>query len=71
MHIALTGSKDGAYTDPTTCNAYIDYRDAVNIDDVDLSDANNLAIHRDRDGRMKIIQVGGYSRERGLFVDMY
>lgn len=71
MHIALTGSRDGVYTDPTTCNAYIDYRDAANIDDVDLSDANNLAIHRGRDGRMKIIQVGGYSRERGLFVDMY
>ena len=71
MHITLTGNRDGVYIDPVTCNAHIDYRNAVNINDVDISDANNLAIHRDEDGRVKIIQVGGYSRERGLFVDMY
>ena len=71
MHITLTGNRDGVYIDPVTSNAYIDYRDATNIGAVDISDANNLAIHRDGDGRMEIIQVGGYSRERGLFVDMY
>lgn len=71
MQVALTGNKAGIYIDPVTCNACIDYRDAANINDVDISDANNLAIHRDGDGRTKIIQVGGYSRERGLFVDLY
>lgn len=71
MHVTLTGNKTRVRIDPVTCNAYIDYTDAANIGDVDISDANNLVIHRDGDGRMKIIQVGGYSRERGLFVDMY
>lgn len=71
MYITLTGNKDGIYIDPVTCNACVNYTDATNINDVDISDANNLVIHRDEDGRIKIIQVGGYSPERGLFVDLY
>ena len=71
MYIALTGNKSGVYIDPVNCNAHIDYRNAININDVDVSDANNLVIHRYEDGRIKIIQVGGYSKERGLSVDMY
>lgn len=71
MQVTLTGNQAGVYIDPVTCNACVNYMDATNINDVDISDANNLVIHRDKDGRIKIIQVGGYSPERGLFVDLY
>ena len=71
MQVTLTGNKAGIYIDPVTCNACVNYMDATNINDVDISDANNLVIHRDEDGMIKIIQVGGYSPERGLFVDLY
>lgn len=71
MTISLIGNKEGIYIDPTTCNAYVDYEKAVNIDEVNLSGVNNLVINREANGSIKIIQAGGYDRERGLFCDLY
>ena len=71
MSITLIGNKEGVYIDPTTCNAYVDYMKAENVDDVKFFGVNNLVIHRNDDGTMRIVQAGGYSRIRGLFVDLY
>ena len=71
MTITLIGNKEGIYIDPTNCNAYMDYKKAVNIQEVNFSGVNNLVINREKDGSFKIIQAGGYDRERGLFVDLY
>ena len=70
MTITLLGNKDGVYID-TSNNANVNYEDALNIHDVKLFGVNNLVIRRNDDGKMKIVQAGGYNRFRGLFTDLY
>lgn len=73
MHTTLIGNKKGIYIDETNCNAYIDYTQAVNYRDIKpiIKDVNTLVIYRDEDGSTKIVQAGGYSPSKGLFVNLY
>ena len=73
MHITLIGNKKGIYIDETNFNVYIDCTQEVNYKDVApfIKDVNTLVIYRDEDGSTKIVQAGGYSHNRGLFVNLY
>lgn len=71
MNITLIGNKKDVYIDPRNNNALIDYKKAINVNDVKMFGVNNLVIRRYDNGEFKIIQAGGYNRLRGLFVDLY
>ena len=73
MHTTLIGNKKGIYIDETNCNAHIDCTQAVNYRDIEpfIKDVNTLVIYRDENGFTKIVQAGGYSLSRGLFVNLY
>lgn len=73
MHTTLIGNKKGIYIDATNCNAHIDCTQAVNYRDIEpfIKDVNTLVIYRDENGSTKIVQAGGYSLSRGLFVNLY
>lgn len=70
MHVTLIGDKKDIYINQVNCNAFVDYTKAVNYDAVNLDGVNNLAVVR-RNNQIKIIQAGGYTPDRGLFVDLY
>ena len=70
MKITLLGNKDGVYIDSYN-NAYVNYEEALNIQDVKLFGVSNLVIRRYDDGKMKIVQAGGYNKLRGFFTDLY
>lgn len=71
MTITLVGNKSGVYIDPRTCNACVDFTKATNYDDVKFLGVNHLVIRRNDDGSLKIVQAGGYTVRRGMFVDLY
>lgn len=71
MKTCVFGNTKDFYIDPKDCSAYVDYTKAVNYKDVKLDGVNNLIIRRNDSGEMKIIQAGGYDKDRGMFVDMY
>lgn len=71
MKITLLGNKDGVYINPITNSAHVNYEEALNIKDVKLFGVNHLVIRRYDDGKMKIVQSGGYNRLRGFFTDLY
>ena len=70
MHTTLIGNKKGIYIYETNCNAHIDCTQAVNYRDIEpfIKDVNTLVIYRDENGSTKIVQAGGYSYDRGLFI---
>lgn len=69
--VTLVGNKEGVYIDCATNNAYVDQREAVNYNDINMRGVHHLVIDREEDGTMKIIQASGYTRERGMFCDLY
>ena len=71
MTITLLGNKDGVYINPVNNSAHVNYEEALNFKDVKLFGVNNLVIRRNDDGKMEIVQAGGYNRLRGLFTDLY
>lgn len=71
MKISLLGNQEGVYTDPVSVSSCMDYTKADNYANVDLNGVNHLVIRRNLDKTFRIIQAGGYTPDRGLFVDMY
>lgn len=71
LPVTLIGNQDGVYINPANCNAYVDYTKAENFGLVNMEGVNHLVIKRSESGEMKIIQAGGWTLDRGLFVDMY
>jgi hypothetical protein len=71
MKITLLGNKSDVYIDSVNNNAIMDYKKAVNFNNVDMNGVNNLIIRQYDDGNFKIVQAGGYSYDRGMFVDLY
>ncbi len=67
----ITGNKDGIYIDPRNCEAHIDARKATNYSNIDFNGVNNISIHRYDNGQFYIFQAGGYTADRGLFIDQY
>jgi hypothetical protein len=70
MNITITGNKVGIYIDQNN-RAYIDHTTATNYSTVNMENVNNLIIHRNTAGELRIIQAAGYSANRGMFCDMY
>lgn len=71
MTISLVGNKSGVYIDPRTCNACVDFTKAANYGDVKFLGVNHLVVRRNEDGSTQIVQAGGYTMRRGMFVDLY
>lgn len=75
MKITLLGNKTGVYIDAKTNNAYIDYKMAENLSDVDLEGVNHIVVVRfQRECRgevLRIVQANGYTPERGMFSNCY
>lgn len=75
MKVTLLGNKAGVYIDAKNNNAYIDYKRAENISDVDLDGVNHIVVVRlyraCRGEVLRIVQANGYTPERGLFCDCY
>lgn len=71
LPVTLIGNQDGVYINPVNCNAYVDYTKATNYGLVNMEGVNHLVIRRSESGEMKIIHAGGWTPDRGLFVDMY
>lgn len=75
MKITLVGNKTGVYIDPVDNNAYIDYTKSENYADVNFAGVNNIVVTRFvkayRGEVLRIVQAGGYTADRGLFVDCY
>lgn len=74
MKVNVIGNTDGIYINPRNCEAAIDpeyLKYAINYSEVNLDGANNAIVKRYDDKSIKIIQVGGYTCDRGLFCDMY
>ena len=69
--IKLIGNKSGIYIDPRNCHAYIDVRGAENFNEVNFIGVNNVVIYREKSGKYYIAQAGGYTAQRGMFVDVY
>lgn len=69
--IDLVGNKTGIYINPVNCEAHINPKDCINYQFVDFEGVNNLVVYRENDGTMWICQAGGYTYDRGLFVDCY
>lgn len=67
----ITGSREGLYIDPRNGSAYINTKSALNFEAIDLNGVNNISIHRFNDGSFYIFQTGGYTVDRGLFIDEY
>ena len=68
--IRVQGNTKGIYID-SNCKAYIDITKATNFNDVDFEGANGIAVHREKDGTMRIISVSGYTYEKGLYTTTY
>lgn len=71
IHSIVIGYKEDLYTNDRTGNTYISWWKADNIDDVNMEDIDMLVMKRERSGRFRIIQAGGFSKTRGRFIDMY
>ena len=69
--VKLIGNKSGIYIDACNCNAYMNIREAENFTAIDFTGVNNVVVYRFEDGRFFIAQAGGYTEERGIFVDLY
>ncbi|MCC2253580.1 hypothetical protein LKD70_03865 [Ruminococcus sp. CLA-AA-H200] len=69
--VTLVGNKEEVFINPINCNATIDYSKAVNFASVDFEGVNHLVVKRLDDGQLWIIQAGGWTYDRGLFIDMY
>lgn len=70
MQVTLIGDKTNFHISPVNCNASVDYRMAINYETVNMDGVNNLVITNSKD-QIKIIQAGGFTPDRGLFVDLY
>ena len=71
VSVYVYGNTQGIYTNPCNCEAYVDYTQATNYDEVDMEGVNNIHIRREKDGTMKIFQANGYSYDKGLFSQLY
>lgn len=74
MKVTVIGNKSDTYVNPVNNCAYMDKNkimQAENYKDVDFDGANNLVIRMEQDGKFRIVQVGGWSYNRGMFVDLY
>lgn len=74
MKITLIGNDNGIYINPTNNNAYIDYDLSENFEEVKndgLDGVNHLVIRRENDGKMKIVQVNGWTATDGIFNRLY
>lgn len=69
--VELVGNKRGIYINPVNCEAHINPKDCINYQSVNFEGVNNIVVYRENDGTMWICQAGGYTYDRGLFVDCY
>ena len=67
IFVTLLGNKEGVYIDPKNGNAHVDGTKAVNYTPELEENANHFVIARNRKGEMRIVQVGGYTAQEGLF----
>jgi hypothetical protein len=71
MYITLIGNKKDIYIDPTNCRCYIDYACADNYNKINFDGVDSLIVNRDENENLHIVQTGGWTSDRGLFVDLY
>lgn len=63
---------DSVWINPLNCGCYLDIRNAVNYADI-TEDAENIsgcAVKFITDTCFQVLQVSGYSTDRGLFCDL-
>ena len=63
---------DSVYMDPTNCECFLDIRKAVNFADITegAENINGCVVEFITDSCFQIVQVSGYSADRGLFCDL-
>ncbi len=63
---------DSVHMDSKTCACYLDIRKALNFSDIteNVKNINGCAVVFETDSAFYIIQVSGYSYERGIFCDL-
>lgn len=71
MKAAIIGNRRGIYISPFDNEAFVVPSQIVNYDDVNMEGVNNVVIRRSDSGEMKIVQAGGWTCDRGMFVDLY
>lgn len=70
---SVSGSvPDSVYMDPVDCSCFLDIRKAVNFDDIteDIDTINSCIVEFITCSCFQVVQVSGYSAERGMFCDM-
>lgn len=71
MKATIIGNINGIYVDSTNGYSYINPEYAENFSEVKMTGVNHVVVERNADNKMKIIQAGGYTSSRGMFVDLY
>ena len=71
MKTRIVGNRSGVYVDPVTNLSYVNPKDCVNVNDVDLSNVDYLVVYRNEKGDMFIAQTSGHSWMTGRFVHLY
>lgn len=69
--ITVIGNKQGIYIDPIDNYAYINICKCINYNSINFEGINHVVVYREESGEMWICQAGGYTYDRGLFIDSY